>query len=106
MVDSVLMFTTEGSSWRAMVENWFDSWTGEGTFSGVASAEEFCSLPFTAPETTVPIKMPSVRVARITRVEAKRLALNLCPKPETCGSIQYPPANQPVEIIQSPPLTA
>src|ERR1035438_7345711 len=89
------MLTTDGSIWRAIWENWVDNCTGEGTCSGVASAEGFFSLPFTPPETTVPIRMPSVRVARTTKVEAKRLALNFCLKPETCPSITCPPANEP-----------
>ena len=78
-VDSVLIFTTDGSRVRAIWENWFDICTGEGTVSGVASDEEFFSLPFTPAETTVPIKIPSVRVARTTKVEAKRLLLGFCP---------------------------
>src|SRR5208283_3153579 len=89
MVDSVLMFTTDGSIWRAIWENWFDIFTGEGTCSGVASAEGFFSLPLTPAETTVPIRIPSVKVARITKVEAKRFLFSFCLKPETCGSIKH-----------------
>src|SRR4051794_2912868 len=98
------MFTTDGSSSRAILENWFDIWTGEGTFSGVASDDVFCWLPLTAPETTVPIRMPSVSVARMTMVEAKRLALNLALKPETYESIHFPPANERREIITAATL--
>src|SRR5271165_5661195 len=101
MVDSVLMLTTVGSSSRAMVENWFDIWTGEGTFSGVASAEVLCWLPLTAPETTVPIRIPSVSVARMTMVEAKRLAFILCLKPETCESIHCPPDKRAKQKLYS-----
>src|SRR5581483_8741684 len=101
MVDSVLMLTTDGSSSRAIDENWLDIWTGEGTFNGVASAEEFCWLPLTAPDTTVPIRMPNERVARMTKVEAKRLALNLCLKPETCESIHCPPAQRATRKLYS-----
>ena len=37
MVISVLMFTTVGSNWRAICENWLESCCGEGTVNGVAS---------------------------------------------------------------------
>jgi hypothetical protein len=33
-------------------------------------------------------------MAKTTIVEAKRLALNLCPNPEACESIHCPPANR------------
>ena len=83
------MLTTDGSIWRAIWENWFDIFTGEGTESGVASEEGFFSLPFTPADTTVPIKIPSVNVARTTKVEAKRFFLSFCPKLETCESIKH-----------------
>ena len=94
MVDSVLMLTTAGSSWRAICENWFDSCCGDGTCSGVASDDEAAfSLPFTPADTTVPIRMPSESVARMTRVEAKRLAFSLLPEthdlPIHCMSSSY-----------------
>ena len=63
MVDSVLMLTTLGPSCLAICENALESSLGEGTDSGVAS-EDFCpSLPFTPYDTTVPIKIPTARVA-------------------------------------------
>src|SRR5271169_5235164 len=96
MVDSVLILTTVGSSWRAICENWLDSCCGEGTWRGVASDDEAAfSLPFTPADTTVPIRMPSERVASITRVEAKRLAFNFSPKPMCCRSIACPPTIRP-----------
>src|SRR5208283_5100868 len=95
IVDSVLMLTTDGSSWRAICENWLDSCWGDGTCSGVASEALGFSLPFTPADTTVPIRMPSDSVARITRVEAKRLAFALSQKPIDCRSIACPPTKQP-----------
>ena len=68
------MLTTAGSSVLAICENWFDSWRGAGTLSGVASADLF-SCPRTPPETTVPIKMPSASVSRMISVDAGQLAL-------------------------------
>src|SRR6266481_6169853 len=74
MVDSVLMLTTAGSNDFAIWANWLDSWRGAGTLNGVASAD-FLSCPRTPDETTVPIRMPTERVSKITRVNATRLAV-------------------------------
>src|ERR1700680_2642398 len=80
MVDSVLMFTTLGSSCLEIWENAFESCCGAGIVSGVAS-DDFCpSLPFTPEETTVPIRIPTVSVARMVKVEAQRLALRRAQK--------------------------
>src|SRR5229473_8526016 len=74
IVDSVLMLTTAGSSDLAICENWLDICRGAGTLKGVASDDLF-SCPFTPTETTVPIRMPTANVSRITSVDATRLAL-------------------------------
>ena len=58
---------------------------------GIA-ARPFFSLPLTVDETTVPIKIPSESVARITRTEAKRFALRRCQEPLASGVIDRPPA--------------
>src|ERR1700680_4864861 len=76
MVDSVLMLTTAGSIAFAICENWLESWRGEGMVDGVASADRFSfSCPFTPYETTVPIRIPTVRVSKMTAVKPRRLAL-------------------------------
>src|SRR5271165_2963189 len=96
MVISVLMFTTVGSNWRAICENWLESCCGEGTVNGVASEVETAfSLPLTPADTTVPIKIPSDSVAKTTRVELKRLAFSLSRKPIGCGSIASPSTIKP-----------
>jgi hypothetical protein len=67
MVDSVLILTTLGSNCFAICENVFDICCGEGNVSGVASL--FCpSFPFTLWEMTVPIRIPTVSVAKILSV--------------------------------------
>src|SRR5512146_1952915 len=53
---------------------------GDGMVSGVASAEEFLSWPRTPKEMTVPIRMPTAKVSRTTRVEAQRCAFSLAEK--------------------------
>jgi hypothetical protein len=68
-------------------ENWFESSCGEGTLRGVAS-ELFFSWPFTPLEITVPIRMPTVNVAKIVSVYARRLAFRRAQKPLASGSIE------------------
>ncbi len=87
MVDSVRMLTTAGSSCRAICENCDDSCVGEGTVKGEISPVAAFSLPLTPADTTVPIRMPSDNVARITTVEAKRFAFIRCHQPVSCKSI-------------------
>src|ERR1019366_7049370 len=89
MVDSVLMFTTLGSSCLEIWEKAAESCCGAGMVSGVAS-DDFCpSLPFTPEETTVPIRIPTVSVARIVKVYAQRLALRRTQKALSRESISY-----------------
>ena len=74
-VDSVLILTTAGSIAFEICANWFESCRGSGILNGVASAV-FLSCPLTPPETIVPIRMPKASVNRMTRVDARRFALN------------------------------
>src|SRR5450759_3262770 len=83
------MFTTLGSSCLEIWEKAFESCCGAGMVSGVAS-DDFCpSLPFTPEETTVPIRIPTVSVARIVKVYAQRLALRRTQKALSRESISY-----------------
>src|ERR1700678_1940730 len=54
---------------------------------GVAS-EPFFSWPFTPLEITVPIRMPTVNVAKIVSVYAGRFAFRRAQKPLASGSIR------------------
>src|ERR1700685_8084 len=89
MVDSVLMFTTLGSSCLEIWEKALESCCGAGMVSGVASDDFWPSLPFTPEDTTVPIKIPTASVARIAHVYAQRLALRRTQKAPSRESIDY-----------------
>src|ERR1035438_10388011 len=83
------MLTTLGSSCLEIWEKAFESCCGAGMVSGVAS-DDFCpSLPFTPEETTVPIRIPTVSVARIVKVYAHRLALRRAQKALSRESISF-----------------
>src|ERR1700687_2797492 len=111
MVDSVLMFTTLGSSCLEIWEKAFESCCGAGMVSGVASYDLRPSLPLTPEETTVPIRIPTVSVARIVKVYAQRLGLRRTQKALARESISsscncltyllYPRARQ--ESVRRPP---
>src|SRR4029077_3936401 len=84
-------------------ENAFESCCGAGIVSGVAS-DDFCpSLPFTPEETTVPIRIPTVRVARIVKVYAQLLALRRAPKGRSRSSISFL-LNTAQFFITTPPV--
>ena len=87
-VDSVLMFTTLGSSCLEIWVNALESCFASGIVSGVAS-DDFCSFPFTPDETTVPTRMPTDSVAKIVRVYGQRLALKRTQKALARESIAF-----------------
>src|SRR5262245_60029136 len=70
MVDSVLMLTTVGSSCLEIWENAEDICCGDGTDRRLASELLCPSFPFTPYEITVPIRIPTVRVAKTVSVYA------------------------------------
>src|SRR6476646_7761858 len=103
-VDSVLMFTTAGSSDVAICENWLEVSLRGGTVNGVASAERV-SWPRTPPETTVPIRIPIVSVSRMISVDASRFALKRPHRAFACSRICHLPPIPEFSIIARELLT-
>ena len=82
MVDSVLMLTTEGSSWRAICENWLDSLLRRRDLQRRRVRRRSGLLLALHSRRDHRANQNAQRsVARITKVEAKRLAFIFSPKP-------------------------
>ena len=66
--DSVLMLTTAGSSWSAILANELDNSAGEGGGKGLASGARPKGRAARTPlETSVPIRMPTASVIATTK---------------------------------------
>src|ERR1700681_2298036 len=70
---------------------------------GVAS-DAFFSWPFTPFEITVPMRMPTVNVAKIVSVYAGRFAFRRAQKPLASGSIELPPVRSVLSRISALPI--